>query len=212
MSNNLDLQEIERKAYRTTFQDGLTDVILGSVFVVMSFVPLFESWGWQRPFGYLAAFGLLFLLWALIKWIKTHIVQPRLGTAVFSADRHQRMKHARMGLAIMVVVTVGLVIATATGLMQTVFGGFNEWSGYLFIGAIFVITLSLLAFFLDYPRLYAYGWFLALMDPFSVWLETQTGWLFPSGATIFGFVIILIGVVTFLRFWQQHPRPQQATI
>ncbi len=212
MTKNLDLQELERKAYRTTFQDGLTDVLLGSVFVVMSMVSLFESWGLPRLSGYLAAFGLLFLVWAMIRFVKIHVVLPRLGTAVFSVDRHKRIKQARIGLAVMVIVTVGLVLATATGLMQTLFGAFNAWSGYLFIGAIFVITLSLLAFFLDYPRLYLYGWFLALMDPFTVWLAGKTGWIFPRGATIFGLVIILIGVVTFLRFLRQHPQPQQSAI
>jgi hypothetical protein len=52
--------------------------------------------------------------------------------------------------------------------------------------------------------LYWYGWFLALMDPFSTWLEAQTGWVFPSGATLFGLVIIVIGILTFNRFLRQH--------
>jgi len=41
MSNEIDLQQIERRAYRTIFEDGLTDVQLGSVLAIMSLVPLF---------------------------------------------------------------------------------------------------------------------------------------------------------------------------
>jgi len=208
MSMNLDLKNLERSAFRTNFKDGLTDVLLGSVFVVMSLVPLLESWGIPRLFGYLTSFALLFLVWAGIRMVKIMFVQPRLGTAVFSSDRQNRIKQARVALAIMVLVTIALVILTATGLMQNLFGTFGIWSGYLFIGAVFVLTLSLLAFFLDYPRLYAYAWFLAFMDPFTVWLETQTGWIFPRGATIFGGVIVVIGLITFVRFYLSHPLPQ----
>jgi len=130
------------------------------------------------------------------------MVLPRMGTAVFSPQRNNRTKHARIALAIMVAATVGLVVLTASGLLQTVIG---DWSPYLFIGAVFVLTLSFLAFFLDYPRLYAYGWFLAFMDPFAVWMEAQTGWIFPSGATVFGGIIVLIGIMTFARFLSRHP-------
>ncbi|MCP4357055.1 MAG: hypothetical protein GY796_03435 [Chloroflexi bacterium] len=212
MSTQIDLRKLERKAFRATFQDGLTDVQLGAVFVMLSLVPLFESWGLQRPFGYFAVFGLLFLLWIVIKMVKIQIVQPRLGTAVFSPQRNNRTKQARLALAIMLLATIALVALTAAGVMQNLFGAFNAWSGYLFIGAIFVVTLSLLAFFLDYPRLYAYGWFLAFMDPFSVWMEMKSGWLFPNGATVFGSVIVLIGIATFVRFLHRHPRPQQTGI
>jgi len=212
MRSNIDLKELERSAFRTTFEDGLTDVLLGAVFVVMSLVPLLESWGIQRAFGYLTAFALLFLVWLVIRTVKIQFVQPRMGTAVFGPDRKNRMKQARVALAVMLLATVALVALTATGVMQNLFGSFAVWSGYFFIGAVFVVSLSLLAFFLDYPRLYVYGWFLAFMDPFTVWLGTSTGWVFPRGATVFGGVIVLIGVFTFVRFLQRHPLSEQPSI
>ncbi len=211
-TNNIDLNELERSAFRATFQDGLTDVLLGSVFVVMSLVPLLEDWGIHRAFGYLISFALLFLVLLGIRAIKIQMVQPRMGTAVFSSARKDRMKQARVALTIMLLATIGLVVLTAAGVLQSMFGAFSAWSGYIFIGAIFVITLSLLALFLDYPRLYAYGWLLAFMDPFTVWLEAQTGWIFPRGATVFGGVIVLIGVVTFARFLHNHPLAEQPTV
>ena len=201
----IDLQKIEKQAFRAAFQDGLTDVMLGSVLAIMSLVPWLESSGISRWLGYLLYFIAFAGVWYAIKWIKIHIVAPRLGTAVFSSARKNKMKQAKRALIIMVSATMLLVILTITGFWQVAFGTSSEWFGYLFIGAVFVITLSLLAFFLDYPRLYAYGWFLAFMDPFSTWLERQTGWVFPRGATIFGSFIIAIGVLTFIQFLRHHP-------
>ncbi len=207
MTESLDLKKLERSAFRASFQDGMTDVMLGSVLAVMSMMPWLESLGIPRPLVYVIYFGIFAAIWAEMKVIKTYIVAPRLGTAVFSSVRKNRIKQARRALLVMVVMTVLLVALTALGALDKLFGDFSEWSGYLFIGAIFVVTLSLLAYFLDYPRLYVYGWFLALMDPFSVWLEAQTNWVFPSGATIFGTIIIIIGILTFNRFLRRYPGP-----
>jgi hypothetical protein len=207
MTQSIDLKKLERSAFRASFQDGMTDVMLGSVLAVMSLMPWLESLGIPRPVVYLIYFAIFGAVWAEIKVIKTQIVAPRLGTAVFSPARKNKIKQARQALIVMVVATMLLVALTILGGLDSLFGEFSAWGGYLFIGAIFVITLSLLAYFLDYPRLYWYGWFLALMDPFSMWLEAQTGWIFPSGATIFGVVIIVIGVLTFNRFLRQYPVP-----
>ena len=211
MSKKIDLKQIERNAFRAAFQDGLTDVLLGSVFATLSLVPWLEQLGLPRPFGYLIVFAILFVVWAEIKLFKNRFVAPRLGIAVFGQARKNRMKQARLALIVMVLVTVGLVAFTATGILQKSLGTFSEWGSYLFIGAIFVVTLSLLAFFLDYPRLYVYGWLLSLLYPFSVWLENRTGWLFPSGETFFGGIIIVVGLITYIQFLRQHPLPPSET-
>lgn len=205
MAQSLDLEKLERRAFRASFQDGMTDVMLGSVLAVMSMMAWLESLGIPRPVVYLIYFAVFGAIWAEIKVIKTQIIAPRLGTAVFNPARKNKIKQARRALIVMVIMTVLLVGLTMLGALDSLFGEFSEWGGFLFIGAIFVVTLSLLAFFLDYPRLYGYGWFLACMDPFSVWLKTQTGWLFPSGATLFGLVIIVIGILSFNRFLRQYP-------
>ena len=205
MTESIDLEKLERKAFRASFQDGLTDVMLGSVLAVMSMMPWLESLGFPRPLVYLIYFGIFAAIWAEVRVIKTQIIAPRLGTAVFSPARKNKIKQARRALIVMVAMTMLLVVLTVLGALDSLFGEFSEWGGFLFIGAIFVITLSLLAYFLDYPRLYWYGWFLAFMDPFSTWLEAQTGWVFPSGATLFGLVIIVTGILTFNRFLRQYP-------
>ncbi|MCP4417456.1 MAG: hypothetical protein GY805_12600 [Chloroflexi bacterium] len=205
MTQQINLKEVERKAFRASFQDGMSDVMLGSVLAVMSLVPWLESLGVKRPFYYLIAFAILVLVWAEKKIITKRFIIPRLGKVTFSPERKNRIKWARVAMSIMVAVTIGLVILTATGALQGSARASSPWSGYLFIGAVFVITLSLLAFFLDYPRLYFYGWFLTLMYPFSEWLEAETGWIFPSGDTFFGVFIVFIGIATYIHFLRQHP-------
>jgi len=212
MTQSVDLEKLERSAFRASFQDGMTDVIIGSVLAVMSMMPWLESLGIPRPLVYLIYFGIFAAVWAEVRVIKTQIVAPRLGTAVFSPTRKNKIKQARRALIVMVAMTMLLVALTVLGALNNLFGEFSEWGGFLFIGAIFVITLSLLAYFLDYPRLYWYGWFLAFMDPFSTWLEVQTGWVFPSGATLFGMVIIVIGILTFNRFLRQYPAISVETV
>ncbi len=201
----LNLKKLERRAFRTNYQDGLQDIMIGLIFLVMSSVPWMEEIGVQRPYYYLIAFALLLPVGIGIPLFKTHYTIPRIGMVSFSPQRKTRTFYARIALIVMFIVTVILVVLTA----RRSFDGsplaripniFMPW-------AIYVVILSLLAFILDYPRLYAYGWLLALEYPLGNYIEAQTGLIFPNGNTIVGLVILLIGLIIFSRFLRRYPHP-----
>lgn len=204
MTTPIDLKALERKAFRATFQDGLWDIMLGLTFLIISLVSLFEMMGLARPFGYLIVFALLIPVWVGFVYLKKHLTLPRLGVVTFNQDRHKRVRQARIALGVVVLVTLVLLVLTKFGVYEglTAIG-----VSYLLVGALFVVSFSLLAFYLDYPRLYGYGWLLACEYPLSVWLEGQIGQSFPNGSTVIGALITIIGLVTLIRFLRQYPLP-----
>ena len=138
--------------------------------------------------------------------LKTRYIMPRIGMVNFGPQRKTRTHYARIAMFVMVIVTVILVILTATGRPL-----FASIPNILMPGVIYVVILSLLAFILDYPRLYAYGWLLTLVHPLSNFMEAQTGSGFPNGFTVAGLVVILVGLTIFMRFMRQHPLPSYET-
>ena len=61
MMANDSLNSIERRAYRSTFSDGVYDIAFGAVFILLALIPVLESIGISRYYGYL-----LFILPALM--------------------------------------------------------------------------------------------------------------------------------------------------
>jgi len=206
MTTPIDLKALERRAFRATFQDGLWDIMLGLNFLILSLVPLFEMRGLARPVGYLIVFALLIPVWVGFVYLKKHLTAPRLGYVTFSQERQRRGRQARLALGMVVVATLVLLVLTIWGVFEEMAAtvGFS----FLMVGALFVVSFSLLAYYLDYPRLYVYGWLLACEYPLSVWLESQTGQSFPNGSTLIGALIALIGLATLVRFLRQYPLPR----
>ena len=94
MTTQLNLKEIERKAFRSTYQDGLWDIYQGGI--VLSFTAFagalsrpdqFDSW--QRFLIFVSGIALSYLaFWAG----KKYITLPRIGQATFGPARQQRKR------------------------------------------------------------------------------------------------------------------------
>ena len=103
MSQPLDLKALERKAFRSTFQDGLWDLYFGCLLLVNTFMFTFlenEQMPWLIP---TLAFVLLAGSAALFWLGKKYITAPRLGHVKFGPERRKK------GL------TLGLILAGRSG-------------------------------------------------------------------------------------------------
>ena len=113
MSTQLNLKEIERKAFRSTFQDGLLDICISTVFgsmALMEFVVVKDETRWL--FLVLAFLGVF--AGQLIFWVgKKFVTLPRMGQVKFGEIRRKRNKTLTLILTVVVLLQVGIVLLTS---------------------------------------------------------------------------------------------------
>src|SRR5512136_1802454 len=121
MVDILDLKQLERKAFRSTYQDGLWDIYMGIIVVGIS------QYVYRPESGYSAInliwFVLTFAIGQSIYWAgKKYITIPRMGQVQFGAIRHQRGKTLAIILGVVILIQVALVVLTAIGWLNSAFG------------------------------------------------------------------------------------------
>ncbi|MBU0493872.1 MAG: hypothetical protein KKA73_28260 [Chloroflexi bacterium] len=218
MSQRIDLKEIEKRAFRSTFQDGLWDIFLGLLLLNMglgTFIGGILGEGDDMSFPQLAlimmgltAFVALVLLGFFVG--KKFITTPRIGRVKFGPARKTRRKAVILVLSLSVLVGV---ILLGLGLMFSIAP--PEWValGWLIPAGAFgvnaVVVLSLIAYYMDYTRAYVYGWFYALSFPVTILLAEYLDITFPIAYVVFAGIMVLIGTLLFIRFLRQYPMPAE---
>ncbi len=197
------LKEIERRAYRSTFNDGIYDILFGMLFLILALVPVLESVGIPRWYGYL----LLFIL-PLIPWLgKRYVTIPRLGAVEFGPKRKSRGR-------LLALILVAILFLQMPVILMAVGRGFFGSSGEnlalpLTIGMLVVPLIAVAAYFMDFPRMYVY----ALVLSFGI---LHSGFMFrfvsePFNSLIsFGIpsaVILVYGLTLLSGFMKKYPKP-----
>jgi hypothetical protein len=211
MSEKLDLKGIERKAFRSVHQDGLWDIYIGGIVLCMSFLAYTVS-NEAKPllrFGlYLAGMGVFYLIfWAGKKYLTT----PRLGQVKFG-PRRQKRKQIMLGVlagivGLLVVILVGTILLWKNPNLAARLG-FSQANPDLerllvaTIGALFVgPSMVLLAYFNEFMR----GYYIAVILSLAVFSLTWFGK--PVYLVLSGLLIIIPGLILFVRFLRSHPLP-----
>jgi len=213
MSTTISLKDLERKAFRSTFQDGLWDIYQGGTIASFTaFASVLDDASalttWQRFILFILGVGLS----NLIFWCgKKFVTLPRIGQVKFGPTRQRRIR--TLGLVLGGIVSLqAIIVALTVGLWRL--PALQSWAGIstlnqnmetllvATLGALFVgPSLALMAFFNDFPR----GYYIAAVTMASVFCLIWFGnaLILLLGAAI----IILPGVVLFARFLRQHPLP-----
>lgn len=212
MSTRLDLKEIERKAFRSTYQDGLWDLCLGLIVVAMSISFYRPAEGYSLANPILAVSAVLLangLLWAG----KRFITLPRMGQVRFGAIRKQKGKTLALILGAVILVQVGIVALpvlsrvnpelatqvnaslTTRNLMDLAVAAI----GSLFVGP----SMILIAHFSDFPR----GYYIAVLTSLAVFLMIYLNQ--PIYPILIGALIVVPGLVLFVRFLKTYPLPRE---
>jgi hypothetical protein len=214
MTTDLDLKQLERKAFRSTFQDGLWDIFLGLLLLNMGGGTLLGGSGmsplWSMILLTVFAGLVLVLFWAGKKCITT----PRIGSVKFGPQRKSKLKRVR-GV---------LFLSVLMGLLMFLWG-LGAWSGRLpyllaelpipaYVWAVqCVVVFGVAAYFMDVTRFYLYGVLYALPFPLGILLARNTDLSGThSMALTFGSaggIMVLIGVLLFIRFVRRYPKPAQ---
>ncbi len=214
MSTGLNLKEIERKAFRSTYQDGLWDMYMGLIVVCMAFF-IYRPAGGYSPMNVILmvlAFGLAY---GLFRAGKKYITLPRMGQVRFGAVRKRKARTLAILLGVFVLFQVGLVGLTTLGWLNPQTG--TKWNNFLnehggslplvaAIGSLMLGTsMIVIAYFSDFPRGYAIAILMALAVFLMIWLNE------PAWPVLIGVLIIIPGLVLFVRFLKTYPLRREGT-
>jgi hypothetical protein len=206
--NQISLKELERKSFRSTYQDGLWDIYFGLIVICMSFFIYRPTTGYS-PLNILFMIASMVVAYALFWAGKRFITLPRMGQVKFREKRAKRKKTMIIILGVVVLLQVAFLAIQFVGWRNPEFGiRLNDFLqeknamdlavatvGSLFVGP----SLILIAYFIDFPR----GYFIAVMMALAVFLVIYLNQ--PIYPIIIGILIAVPGVVLFLRFLKKYP-------
>jgi hypothetical protein len=180
-----------RNPFTLTFADGLWDVFFGCVMLAQGVRPFVGS-GWST----------VLLFAGLLAFVvgKRLVTNPRLGS---EPPQRARRHDPRVGW----IIAGGAALAAVAILVFALVGGepTEAWSPWAFVAGI-TVAMALLAYALDFPRMYGY----ALLVGLSVGVSEGVGQ--TAGAMVFvlsGGLILLGGLVYLIRFLLSHPLPDR---
>jgi hypothetical protein len=215
MSAHINLKELEKKVFKSNFEDGLWDIYLGMLLLQISL----------STFLYALDLSPLLILLILVLFVggvfaafwaaKKYVVTPRMGLVTFNEERTKKKKKVSLILSLSVLfgifvfaLTMGLywlaVQDRTTNLVQY---GWVIPFGLFLVNA--VVVFSLIAYYYDYTRAYLYGWFYGLAYPLNIALDELFGIRFPVFSLLFSIIMVGIGLVLFIRFMRTHPLVDQ---
>jgi hypothetical protein len=194
MSEMMELQDVERRAWTLYYQDGLWDIFFGLLFL---------GGGLRALTGNLWYY-LLVLAGILVFTLgKRWITLPRLGQIQFSEQRKTRTKVVRFAaLGVMIVTAVIFVLI----LMGVNLSGLPvSWIFVFMVPGIFL----LMAYMMDFTRLYGYTVLVAVFtvlgefvgDPAAAWAQI-----------IAGLVPLAVGIFLLIRFLHTYPAVEESTL
>ena len=214
MTTNVNLKEIERRAFRATYQDGLWDIYYGLIVVGIS-IFVYRPENGYSPVNIVLAVCVLAAAFMLFRLGKKHITLPRMGQVRFGAARKQKARTLAIIMGIFVLFQVLLLGATYfswfPASLESVFGELMEINNpalmTVALTGSFILGMSMLVIvhISDFPR----GYYIALMMALAVFLMIYLNRpLFPL---IIGVLIALPGVYLLLHFLKQYPIPREET-
>jgi hypothetical protein len=213
MSQNVNLKELERKAWTSYFQDGLWDIYLGLLLLAMAVSALLSDVGFSESWGMTILIGLEVLA-VLVLWVgKKLITVPRMGRVKFGPKRKAKLSWVMVILFISVLVGAGVFLVASA--MR---GNRPGWlNAAFFAPAVWVVNalvvFSLGAYFLDFSRLYLIGVMYALAMPLDIVFRKVTD--IDLSFIAFGIpamVILIVGLVMLARFLRDYPISAAGTL
>lgn len=213
MNTPQDLHQLEKKVFRTTYEDGLLDVYMGLMVASFSLLNIMseeEATNWLYFGLFLGGMFLGMLIYFLGK---KYITEPRMGQVKFGKERKRRSTK----LATIMAVIIGLqVLVVVFSILLWNNPGLADQLGLSIvkqdaerllvstIAALFVgPSMLLIAYFTDFLRGYYIAVLMALGAFLLVWARSSIPMLVVAA------LIIIPGVVLFIRFLRKYPQPPQ---
>lgn len=205
MKEQIDLKALEKKAWKSFFDDGLWDIYLGLLLALMGTSSLLShNTALNEDQATLVYLGLMLTVMIAFWFGKRFVVAPRIGRVKFQAK-----KRRKIGVVLVISVIVGLVAWWFTAGMTNVSPeqriNFKEIFPLVYaLNAL--IVFSAIAYFTSFERLYYIGILFALPVPVDQWLYDSyninldyIAFLVPAA------IIVGVGIWYFVRFLNNYP-------
>ncbi len=208
MSEEIDLKALEKKAYRSLFEDGLWDIFIGIIILSLglstllgSLLNLPELWITILPVAILNIIA--FLIFYLGK---KFITIPRIGFVKFGPKRKSKHLKLKLFLGFSFILNLVLFILPFTGLISSI--QFEPLLMSLLLGILFfTFPFCVIAYLLDFTRLYFYAFLAGIGLFLTQLLNAIVGSVMSPFLTFgsFGVLIIVIGLYYFIHFLRKFP-------
>ncbi len=199
----IDLKALEKRAFKSTFEDGIWDIYLGLLVLNMSIFPwLVGSYMSIRAIIITACIivgAALFIFF----WGKKKITTPRLGLIKFGAPRKARLRKVKMVLLLSLI--LGTILLASTRM-------FGAIAGIPTVIIVFcanaILVFSIGAYFLNVTRFYAYGVLLAVPFPLGfILMEHEVSRILVVVlCSIPSLLMLCIGSALLLNFMKKYPK------
>jgi len=199
MEQDVDLKEIERKAYLTYSKDGFWDICLGLFFLLQGITFAVRGFAFIGTLGAFAA-----VLLPVFMSLKRAIALPRLGYVKFSPERQARLKRGRLLLS--VVLTFTALLGGVLFLAYTSQTGWKLWLRNLHLipyGFVLAVVVGAVGFLFEIKRFLYYAVLILAAFIVGRMMNARPDLYFiPLGAIFF-----VIGLVLMIRFLRKYPKP-----
>jgi len=205
--SQIDLQALEKKAFRTVFDDGLWDLFIALALFLFTVAPILAGRFGLGDFWSSVIFLPFYLLafW-LFRIAKTGITIPRLGMMKIGAGRRSKIRGLQWILAVV------LVLGLLFGVAVTVFGATLRSMNWMFTAVVcfvFMFSFTTAAVMLDVRRFIYYGLLIVMLvcgGEILFWRGFVTHHGIPQAFGLAAAVIGLTGLILLIRFRRKYPR------
>ena len=204
-----NLKELERNAFRKFYDDGIFDIYMGSMLIIMGVAAIITDQMGSDLANGLVTLGLaLAVTIPLLLW-RRHLLRSRLGDFKPGPERRRKIQGTR--LVLLGSVALGVVVFGVTAAV------FNSDTSTDVLGAVIplvwffnaVIVLGAMAYYLDVPRFYFHGLIFGLAMPLLIWpdllwdirIEPWIAFGLP------GLIVALVGLRKLFDFLRDYPAP-----
>lgn len=193
----INLKEIEKKSFiKSHNEDGLMDIFLGII-----------VFGWAiNIFINNDYLYLIILLLGLVAFgiTKKRVVQPRIGVVKFGKQREKSIFRVTLILVLSAIFGLVMVFLPKLGVISR-----NVPMIAIILPLNILVVFGLMAYFLNYDRLYWYSILLAVsFETFFLmkeFLKVQDGAYIIMASSL---LIIVVGIVLFVKFLKKYPLPK----
>lgn len=212
MTEKADLKELEKKAWRSTFQDGLWDIYFGLLFLGMGIYTIPQLFGLDDTFSLI----MILMIWdfssfALFFIGKKLITIQRIGYVRFGKKRVMKKVKLTIFLFFMVGLNVVFLLLPFSGLNIRL----DVFTTMFVIGILFfTLPICVVAYFLQFERLYVIAIMGGLGLSIAELLRPIVGSPLHSIFTfcIIGGIIVTWGIFFLIRFLKEYPLPKEDQI
>ena len=189
---NIDLTSVERKSYRSMFDDGLLDLFIG---ISLLFLGLM----WLTEYG---AFGgmlpvLLIPIWPVAR---KRFIEPRSGYAQLAEPRRRKLRKGIAGSIAFGTLTFLLAVGAYIGLTsndsatEAIFDSIGSGLPALLLAVMATVAARMF----DLPRLLGYAGVLLTMGVLGVLLDLEPAWSLLGSAVL----MTATAIVLMARFFR----------